>query len=236
MEISDIMRKIKLGLIDSEGTVTVSEFYLRDDDGEEIQLCMPPEEVRVKSTANFRSFNVVELGEIKIPKGEQLTGISWRGILPGAGILLYPFVQHAAWDRPDELIKIFQRWREKGKKLKLLITQTPVNLDVYVKNFDYTAKGGAGDYSYDIDLIAAKTLRVQTVQEADATREREQSNAFNLTRAALKPKIGMYIGYMNTAWSVAQMLRGNGGSWQNLLGQNGIASPDLLNSTTWINN
>ena len=59
---------------------------------------------------------------------------------------MYPFVKHAAWDRPDELIKIIQRWRERGTKLKLLITQTPVNLDVYIKNFGFTAKGGMGDY------------------------------------------------------------------------------------------
>ncbi|MBR1645789.1 MAG: hypothetical protein IJ685_03315 [Selenomonadaceae bacterium] len=111
-----------------------------------LKFCMPPEEIRVRSSASFRSYNVIEAGEIKLPKGEQLTDISWRGTLPGAGMLMYPFVKHAAWDRPDELIKIIQRWRERGTKLKLLITQTPVNLDVYIKNFGFTAKGGMGDY------------------------------------------------------------------------------------------
>ncbi|MBR2520476.1 MAG: hypothetical protein IKE46_11955 [Selenomonadaceae bacterium] len=237
MDASEIIRKVKLGLIDSEGRVRVSEFYLTADDGEEIELCMPPEEIRVRSSASFRSYNVIEMGEIKFPKGEQLTNISWRGTLPGAGILLYPFVKHEAWDRPNEIIKVIRRWRERGTKLKLLITQTPVNLDVYIKGFDFTAKGGMGDYTYDIDLIAAKPLQVMTVAESDAARARESDNSFNLlTRAAMKSRTGILVGQLNTAWTVAQVLTGNGGNWQALLDQNGINTPDLLDLTTWIMN
>ena len=236
MEVSEIVRNIKLGLVDSEGRTSISEFQFTDEDGEQLKLCMTPEEIRVKSNASFRSYNVVELGEIKIPKGEQLTNISWRGILPGAGMLLYPFIFHENWDRPLDLIKTFQRWREKGKRLKLLITQTPINLDVYIKSFDYTAKGGAGDYRYDIDLIAAKPLKVRTVTESDAQRAQNNNSFDLLTRAAMKRKVGMYIGTLNTIWTVAQILRGNGGDWQSLLSQNGINSPDLLDPTTWIYN
>ena len=223
----EIMREAKLALVDSEGRVRISEFYLTAD-GEEIQLCMPPEEIRVKSSANFRTFNVVEIGEIKIPKGEQLTAISWRGTLPGAGVLLYSSIKKAAWDRPNELIKIINRWREKGTKLKLLITQTPVNLDVYVKNFDYTAKGGLGDYSYDISFVAAKPLLVQTVAESDAARQRQQTGFELLPRATLKPRTGLHMTYLDTAWTVAQLLRGNGGDWEKLLDDNGISSPDAI--------
>ncbi|MBR1805842.1 MAG: hypothetical protein IJ774_05560 [Selenomonadaceae bacterium] len=228
MDISEIMRKAKLALVDSEGRVRISEFYLTAEADDEIQLCMPPEEIRVKSSTNFRTFNVIELGEIKIPKGEQLTAISWRGTLPGAGVLLYSSIKKAAWDKPDELIKTINRWREKGTKLKLLITQTPVNLDVFIKSFDYTAKGGLGDYTYDINFIAAKPLLVRTVSEADAARQNQQSGFDLLTRNAMKSKTGLYMSYLDTAWTVTQLLRGNGGDWQQLLEDNGISTPDVL--------
>lgn len=234
MEIGDILRKTKLGLIDGEGRVTVSEFSLKSDD-EKVIISMPPEEVRVKATSSFRTFNIVEKGEIKLPKGEQLTAISWRGILPGAGMLLYPIAFKEEWDRPKNIIDTINRWRTKGTKLKLLITQTPINLDVYVKSFDYTAKGGAGDYNYDIDLIAAKELKVLTAAEADAQRS-EQENSFDLlARTALKPKIGMYISYLDTAWTAAQCLRGNGDR-MTLLSDNGLVSPDVADIGTFIFN
>ena len=35
----------------------------------------------------FRSFNAIEKGEVKIPKGEELAGVSWNGILPGENSL-----------------------------------------------------------------------------------------------------------------------------------------------------
>ena len=147
LELSGLARAAKLGLIDSEGRVERAEFYLTNlETEEEIQLCQIPESVRVKTTASFRSYNIVERGEIKLPKGEQLTQISWQGILPGAGVLLYPGITHAAWDNPEEIIRDLERWKSDGDKIKLLVTETPINLEVYVKDFGWEASGGMGNY------------------------------------------------------------------------------------------
>ena len=234
MNITEIISDARGFLDIGESSVTISEFFLRDDDGEEVQLCMPPEEIRVKSSAAFRSFNVVEAGEIKIPKGEQLTAISWRGILPGAGILNYPFVVRDAWNSPAEVIKIISRWREQGKKLKLLITQTPVNLDVYIKGFDYTAKGGQGDYNYDISFIAAKPLQVRTVAEADAQTSQRESEFGLLPRSIMEPLDGMFLGELDTIFTAAEFLTGNGGNWQSLLTKSGLVDPELVRVGTWL--
>ena len=91
-----VVTKIKQAIVDMEGKVSVSEFYLTNSDtGEEVNFCMPPEELRVKTSGLFRTFNVIESGEIKLPKGEQLKDISWHGLLPGAGMLMYPFIKHS---------------------------------------------------------------------------------------------------------------------------------------------
>lgn len=234
MDISEIISLARGFLDNGENSVTISEFFLRDDDGEEVQLSMPPEEIHVKTSATFRSFSVVEAGEIKIPKGEQLTAVSWRGTLPGAGILAYPFVVRDAWSPPVEVIKIINRWREGGKKLKLLITQTPVNLDVYIKAFDYSAKGGQGDYTYNISFVAAKPLQVRTVAEADAQTSRRENEFGLLPRNVMEPPEGKLMGYLDTAFTAAEFLTGNGGNWRSLLQKNGIVSPDYLEVATWI--
>lgn len=236
MKVSGIISEARQRIIALEGKITRSEFYLTADDGDKIEFCMTPEEMRVKSSASFRSYNVIEVGEIKIPKGEQLTAIMWRGILPGSPMLMYRFVKSSAWEQPKETIKTLQRWREDGKKLRLLVTQTPVNLDVYIKAFDYTAKGGLGNYHYDIELTAAKPLQVKTVAEADADRARavEEKSFELLTRTAMKSRTGIFVGQLNTLWEVAQLLTGNGANWQNLLLQNGLSNPDLNDPSTWI--
>lgn len=210
---SEIARQAKLAVIDGEGQVTRSNVYFTNvETDEEVQLCMTPEKISIKTETSFRTYNIVEKGEVSLPKGERLSRISWSGLLPGAGMLMYPFITHKVWEDPQEIIKVFKRWREEGAKLKLLITQTPVNLEVYLRDFDYDAEGGMGDYKYSIGLIAAKELQVLTVEEADAKRQREQEESENALeeRTRMKSKAGVYIDTINNIWSAVKILTGHG--------------------------
>ena len=231
ISLSGLARSAKLGIIDAQGKVTRSEIYLTNvETDEEVHLSMTPEKVRVKTEASFRNYQIVEVGEVRIPKGEHLTQISWSGILPGAGMLLYPFLTHAAWEDPQELIKVFKRWRTEGAKLRLLITQTPINLEVYLRSFDYEASGGMGDFKYSIDLIAAKELQVMTVAEADAERERAaQSYQDELnSRAAMKSDAGVWIDAVDDIYAATKILTGKGSlaDVERVLDASGISSPD----------
>ena len=231
LPLAGIARSAKLGVIDAQGTVIRSEVYFTNSETEEeVHLAMAPEKVSIKTETAFRNYRIVEVGEVKIPKGEQLTQISWQGRLPGAGMLLYPFITHAAWEDPQEIIKVFRRWREEGAKLHLLITQTPVNLEVYLRSFDYEAAGGMGDYTYSIELIAAKELQVLTVEEADAKREREAQESRDELgrRAAMKSDAGVWIDSIDDVYAGVKILTGNGSlaDVERVLDASGISSPD----------
>ena len=218
---------IKKLLVDLEGRVKRSEFYFTNiETNERVQLSRTPESVNARFEANFRTFNIIERGEVKLPKGERLAQISWKGVLPGAGILLYTNnITHAAWEKPNEIIKVFKRWREEGAKLKLLVTQTPLNIDVYLKSFNWEASGGLGDYKYSIDLIAAKDMKVMTVKEADEARAKAKEDKQNAIRqrTAMKSRAGIFTSQINNVWGAAQLLTGQGSNWEalaNLTGQN----------------
>lgn len=235
MAASEIVREIKKAIIDAEGTVKLSDFYLTElKNNEQIQLAMPPEEVKARTSASFRTFNIIERGEVKIPKGEQLTDISWTGYLPGATMLMYGFTRAAAWQQPKEIIATFKRWREDGSKLKLLITQTPINLDVYIKAFDYEFSGGQGNVKYTINLIAAKEMKILTVEESDAQRKAKENSQNDLLTRATKSRTGMLIGNVRNLWELAQILSGNGGNWEAIGDLNGIDQPDVLDPSTWV--
>ena len=220
MEISELMDAVRRTIIGFEGKITVSEFYLSDSDGERLELCMPPENVHVKTNTAFRTFNIVESGEIQIPKGEKLNQISWKGTLPGAPMLMYRYLKTDAWERPSEIINLIRRWRERGTKLKLLVTQTPINLDVYIKSFDFTHKGGLGNVDYSINFVAAKALQVRTVAEADA-RQSVDPNAFDLLERSIgKTRTGVMLATVNNIFEIALMLKD--GDWVGLLERNGL--------------
>ena len=157
--LSEIVQAYKEGLVNLEDRMTTPEIYLTNaETSEVIQFCMLPEEIHVKTASSFRSYNIIERGEVKLPKGEQLTQITWSGLLPNARLLLYNFLKHEAWEQPLEIVRALKRWREDGNKIRLLITQTAVNLDVYLKSFDTDYRKSFAGINYTINFIAAKEL------------------------------------------------------------------------------
>ena len=134
--LSGLVKTAQKAIIRLNGRVKRSVFYLTNlATGEKITLCMAPEEVKAQTESNFRTWNIIEKGQVSLPKGERLTQISWQGILPGANILVHNFVKLAAWEKPKEIVKTLTEWRESGDKIKVLITQTPINMSVYIKSF-----------------------------------------------------------------------------------------------------
>ena len=226
LSLSGLAREVKKSLIQSEGRITKSEIYLSNlTTGEEIQFALTPDKVKIKTAANFRSYNIVELGEIKIPKGEQLMRISWQGILPGANMLLNPVVNADAYDNPQEVAKDLERWKSDGDKLRLLVTQTPLNLEVYIKDFDCTFEGGQGNITYDIDFLAAVDLEILTVAEADARRN-EQSQL--KSRPRQKSKLGQQIKTVDDIYSAIKILTGQGtlADVEKIFGKNDLTLDD----------
>ena len=207
--------------------MTVSQFYITQlSNNQRLQLAMPPEQVNVKFAQSFRTFNVIHLGEIKLPRGEKLTGVSWKGILPGQKQLAYNFIDTAAWIEPTQIIKRIESWKPNhweinSSKLRLMITQTAINLDVYLNNFSYEHVGGMGSIEYNIDFIAAKDLTIQTVKEMDGEELKERPAAAN-EKVTVKPG--------DTLWGIAQQKLGDGSRWREIyeLNKDKIEDPDLI--------
>ena len=210
--------------------IEVAEFYITQiETNQKIQLSMPPESVSVKFAQNFRTFNIIHLGEIKLPRGEKLTGVSWNGILPGQKTAAYRFINSEAWIEPTQIIKQFESWKnnhwEKNtSKLRLMITQTAINLDVYLENFSHKYVGGMGNVEYNINFIAAKELTVQTVKEMDGEQKETLEERPSPSTESVTVKSG------DTLWGIAQQKLGDGSRWQEIydLNKDKISNPDLI--------
>ena len=224
MELSGLARAAKVALIEAEvGKLERSEVYITaSESGETVHLAMPPERIQVKTAATFRSYNIVERGEVKLPKGEQLERISWSGLLPSGYLLLAPFVNREDWESPADVISTLLRWRESGVKVRLIVTQTPINLDMYIKSFDVEASGGHGHYKYSIELLTAKDLVVRTVGEEEDEQELGE-------RPKSKSRLGARLNKIDNIYSIAKILTGSGSlaDIEKLLERNGKTFDEL---------
>ena len=77
------------------------------DTGTRVALPLPPESVKCKAETKFISYNIINVGEVKLPNGEKLTKFSWSGRLPGESMKHMRMVSAADWRSPKEIQSIF---------------------------------------------------------------------------------------------------------------------------------
>ena len=130
---------------------------------------MLPEEINIKFGNLFTNYTILNIGEVKTPNGTSLDAISWSGIFPGEPRKKEPYV--CEWRDPKEVYKWLTELKtKKGKpvKARLLVTETPINCDVYLSSLTGKPIGGYGDINYSISLIQAKEIKLSTTDESAA--------------------------------------------------------------------
>jgi hypothetical protein len=193
---------------------------------------MLPEEIRVQTGPIFQSYTIMAIGNVKLPYGEELTGFSWQGILPGKVRENDPFVLE--WRNPHEIQGIWSMYRARGKKLRLLVTETPINHDVYMGPYDVTYQGGHGDYYYSINLVEAKDLFInessspspaQPPAAADSPQEPPPPPLSNTPppgqeRPEPPPPPTHTVNSGDTLWAIAQRKLGAGNRYREIFEAN----------------
>jgi hypothetical protein len=125
---------------------------------------MLPQTVQMRMRNQFYNYTIINIGEVCIPSGTALDRISWDGMLPGKHRENDPYVKDE-WKDPHEIYKWIEGLKPlKGqpKKARLLVTETPINCDVYLESFNAKSTGGYGDINYTIHLMQAKEIKVST--------------------------------------------------------------------------
>ena len=187
------------------------DIYLTDiETKDSLQIPMLPEKISVQTGALFQSYTIMSVGDVMLPTGDELDAVSWDGILPGMNRRNDPYLR--GWLPPNEIKGMLDTFKLTRKKLQLMITETWINLDVYIQRFTGEYSGGYGDYSYSISLIQAKDLIVHESGQADTATE------ISLTKPRpLRPPVETkLITSDDSLYSIAQQEMGDGSRYPEL--------------------
>lgn len=196
------------------------DFYLTAPDGGRIHFPMNPERVTCQTGAKLHTFEVIALGDITLPRGHVPTRFTWDGMLPGEVRKNAVYVKN--WRSPKEILGELSSWRMKGEKLRLLVTETPINHDVYIDTLQHTWGGGHGDAQYSITLVEARELVIPT--EAERQAKQAGGQAIAPVPAAKRPAPPTPKTYTvksgDTLYGIAKQVLGDGSRWQEIYSAN----------------
>lgn len=188
-----------------------------------LQFPMLPTEVSVKIAHQFATYSILRIGEVKIPSGTSVDTISWSGILPGELRKDAPYIR--AWQNPKAVYTWLNGLKvadDKPVKARLLITDTPINCDVYLSNFTATPTGGYGDLNYSLTLIQARDIVVK--QSGESLKDTPPETSAERTSPPAATTRTVKSG--DSLWKIAQQVYGNGSDYTKLY----EANKDIIGS------
>jgi len=182
------------------------DFYLTDiKTNNRIHLPVNPTLVPVPGRAIMQEYNFMDKGTRVFPNGNEVEEITLEGFLPHKSLRNMSYVK--SWRSPTELVKELDKHRTSGQKLKLLITETSVNMDVYIREFT-PVWGHVDRVPYTMVLVRAEDCIIPIVGSSQSNTMQSGSNA---SARPEPPKSNTYVVKSgDTLWAIAQKHLGNG--------------------------
>lgn len=124
---------------------------------EVIKLPVVPEEFTIQSPFNNDTLNTIKQGDIKLIGLRGLKTLSFQSFFPSKN---YSFLRDKTYKGWQYVEKI-EAWRDKRIPVRLIITDTPINMLITIDSFDYGVKTGKDIY-YTLSLSEFKPISLNT--------------------------------------------------------------------------
>ena len=80
----------------------------------------------------------------------------------------YYFVEYADFPEPYKCVELIDSWRLAVKPIRVIVTETPINMLFAIDSFSYREQDGTGDIYYSLELSEYKVLGARTEAETNS--------------------------------------------------------------------
>lgn len=186
------------------------------------QLAMPvtPAEFAVEFGRNITVLDMTQTGEAAFPGLSALFDEQLEFLLPAEK---RNYTQGDYSGDPYAMVKTLVDWSEAGEVLRLIITDTPVNVPVLLGPVRYGQRDGTGDVYVTLTMHRYRELAAETAGITTET----GNNTRSAVRAAQAEKTYTVV-KGDTLWGIARKQYGDGTLCWKLATYNGIKNANLI--------
>lgn len=198
------------------------EYWLIYSEEEKLRLPVPPASFELQTGNNNTTVNVNSAGEVNIIGKKKLDSLSFSTFFPSKN---YTFCQYNNFPAPYECVEMLKKWRDSGKPIRIIITDTDINHTVSIEGFNYGEKAGSRDVEFSLSLKEYRFLKVQSQEKQQSAKTSEKLK----DRATTKTVPGEYIVKKgDTLYFIAKDIYQDGNKWRDIANKNGIKDPKSL--------
>ena len=135
------------------------EIYLGTDN-DKIRFPVVPPSIGVNRSNNIDAESVIKLGEVPIFNGTSLKTIEFISFFPNQE---YSFCDYTGFMKPYEFSEKIQKWMYEGKPLRVIVTDSPTNMQCLIQQFDTVEQDGTRDLYFTLNLLEYRPIEVSSL-------------------------------------------------------------------------
>ena len=141
------------------------EIYLGTDN-DKIRFPVVPPSIGVNRNNNIDTESVIKLGEVPIFNGTSLKTIELTSFFPNQE---YSFCDYTGFMKPYEFSDKIQKWMYEGKPLRIIVTDSPTNMQCLIQQFDTVEQDGTRDLYFTLNLLEYRPIEVPNLSNSNTS-------------------------------------------------------------------
>ena len=217
------------------------EIYLGTDD-DKIRFPVVPSAIGVNRSNNIDTQSVLKLGEVPIFNGTSLKTIELTSFFPNQE---YSFCDYTGFMKPYQFSEKIQKWMYEGKPLRIIVTDSPTNMQCLIQQFDTVEQDGTRDLYFTLNLVEYRPIEVPNLSNNNASSS-STSNSSNNSQNTSRPsetstnsnnqQKSHKVVKGDSLWDIAQKYYGNGSLYPKIKEANKTKYPSLSKSNVIYSN
>lgn len=184
-----------------------------------------PLNYEVKTAQDNETIDILDFGEAMLFGNAKLKRLSFSCFFPHPKHD-YPFVVGDI-KTPNEWVELLTKWKEAKKPVRVIITDSPVNLMIGLKEFTYREQDGSRDIYYKVSFIEYKELNTPS-----ANNEKQIDETTGLkkrTDESEKPE--SWVDKADDILDASKKVYGDYSHWRNIVQSNDLKNLAINNVT-----